>query len=130
MTDGVLKPLILFVDDDDQQRAASSVLLKRAGFDVAEASNGVAALSSLRAHPADLMVCDMFMPEKDGLETIRALRQEFPQIPVIGVSGGGLKGNIDVLHMARLLGAAEVLSKPFKPEVLIAAIQRLLAARK
>ena len=123
------KPLILFVDDDDRLREAQGVLLKRAGYEVEEARNGFEALRALRARPAAVMVCDMFMPEKDGLETIQALRREFPQTRVIAVSGGGLQGLVDVLRIAQLMGASEVLSKPFKPEALTDAIERLLALK-
>jgi two-component system chemotaxis response regulator CheY len=129
MVDDTRKPLILFVDDDDRLREASLVLLRRAGYDVDEARDGVEALRALRARPADVMVCDIFMPEKDGLETIQALRREFTGVKVIAVSGGGFQGAMDVLRIARLMGAAEVLSKPFKPEALTAAIERLLAMK-
>lgn len=121
------RPGILLVDDDSRLRDGLRTLLRRAGYGVLEAKDGREALKIFRASPVDLIVCDMFMPEKDGLETIRDLRAEFPGVKIIGISGGGYHGTMDVLHMAKLMGAAEVLSKPVAPEKLLAVIESVLA---
>lgn len=119
---------ILVVDDDALFREAVRIGLQAAGFDVIEASDGMEALRTLRAQPSDLIVCDLFMPGKDGLETIPELRREFPQTKILAVSAGGAARDVNVLRVADHLGAAEVLRKPFDQSALLAAVQRLLAS--
>ena len=117
---------IIVVDDDPRLREATRDVLESEGHEVIEAKDGNAAVLAHRAQPADLIVCDMFMPRQDGIETIIALRRESPNVRIIAVSGGGYSGAIDVLTMARHMGASEVLSKPFSGVQLMAAIARLL----
>ncbi len=117
---------ILVVDDEVKVRAAVRMMLEEAGFEVVEAKDGKEAVKSYRAQPAALILCDLFMPGKDGLETIQELRHEFPAIKIIAISGGGFKGSVDLLPTARNLGAAEVLYKPADQASLLAAVQRLL----
>ena len=117
---------IIVVDDDARLREATRDVLESEGHEVIEAKDGNAAVLAHRAQPADVIVCDMFMPRQDGIETILVLRREFPDVRIIAVSGGGYSGAIDVLTMARHMGASEVLSKPFSGVQLMAAIARLL----
>ena len=119
---------ILIVDDDERMREATRAVLEEEGHAVLEATGGVEALRLQLAGPADLVVCDMFMPGQDGIETIRALRRDFPQLKIIAVSGGGYSGAIDVLRMARHIGAMEVLSKPYNRGALTDAIARATLA--
>jgi CheY-like chemotaxis protein len=99
-------------------------MLEGAGFEVAEAA-GEQAVRAFRDSGADVVLCDMFMPDVDGLEVIRELRRDFPKATVIAMSGGGYGGSLDVLPVARQLGAAGVLYKPFGPAALLAAIDRV-----
>jgi len=78
---------------------------------------------------ADLLLCDLFMPDKDGLEVIRELRGEFPATPVVAMRGGGAGGALDLLPEALPLGASGVLYKPFDQVVALAAINRVLRPR-
>jgi two-component system, chemotaxis family, chemotaxis protein CheY len=119
---------ILIVDDDSRLREATRAVLESEGHVVIEASDGAEAHRLHTAQPVDVAVCDMFMPRQDGIETIRAFRRDFPALKIIAVSGGGYSGAIDVLKMARLIGATEVLSKPFSRASLVSALERMMSA--
>lgn len=117
---------ILIVDDDGRLRAAARAVLQEEGFEVDEAANGADALKTMRQSPAHLVLCDMFMPDKDGLETIRELRREFPNLRILAISGGGTRSGLDVLHLARVFGAVEVLNKPLHRADLLNAVHKAL----
>lgn len=120
-------PSILIIDDDDSLRDGLRRTLHKEGYVVMEASDGGRALKQLEGQPVDLILLDMFMPDKDGLETIGALRRTHPGIPVIAMSGGGFKGKIDVLHVAKQMGVRRTLTKPFTREQLLEAVEMELA---
>jgi CheY-like chemotaxis protein len=120
---------ILLVDDDDDVRTAVQNVLEDDGFEVMATSNGKDAVCAAEAQLPDLTVCDIFMPLKDGFETIRELRQKSPGMHIVAVSGGGASGGMDVLRLARHLGAGEVLYKPLHRAALLGAIQRLLSPK-
>src|SRR5205807_7303003 len=88
--------------------------------------DGGEAIRAFRQHPSDLLLCDLFMPGKEGLETIRELRREFPDVKIVAMSGGALNGTMDFLPVAARLGALAVLSKPFTPEALLAVVEDVL----
>jgi CheY-like chemotaxis protein len=115
---------VIVLDDDPSVRTMTRILLEEAGLDVVEAADGTAAIRAFRDLGADLVLCDLFMPGLDGLEVIRTLRREFPSVKVIAMSGGGFGGTLDLLSVARHLGAAEILHKPFTQQSVLAAIER------
>jgi DNA-binding response OmpR family regulator len=117
---------ILVVDDDPRLRAAVRCVLELEGFEVDEAGDGREALRSLREHPADAVLADMFMPEMDGLEFIREVRGEWSHLPVIAVSGGGAYHDGSTLRVAARLGASFVLDKPFGTRELVEVVRRAL----
>ncbi len=117
---------ILVVDDDRVLRGALRIVLEGAGYHVMEAPDGEAGLQLYREQGADLVVVDLFMPERDGLEMIRALRTAIPQPRIIAMSGGGRFGLLDALEAAAAFGASRTLRKPFESSVLLAAIDQLL----
>lgn len=124
---------VLIIDDDRQIRALMRQVLTRAGHEVAEAESGVQGLADFVAAPADLAVIDLFMPEWNGWETIRALEREAPGLPLLIVSGGGAlervdKGGVGTLDALRGLAPFRVLRKPFKPDALVTAVDELLHA--
>jgi CheY-like chemotaxis protein len=121
---------ILVIDDDDLVRNTLVRMLERAGFDVAAAKNGREGLARFHSEPPDLIVTDVIMPELDGIETIMALRQESPGIPIIAVSGGGKTHAMQFLDVAHKLGADIILPKPFRQADLVSAIARLLERGK
>jgi DNA-binding NtrC family response regulator len=105
---------ILVIDDDSQVGTLLRIILEGAGHNVRCASNGAEGIRAHRRQQADLILCDIFMPEKDGLETIREICAEFPRVKVIAMSGGSrMRGPTDFLPIAKRLGAAVVLKKPF-----------------
>jgi len=119
---------ILLVDDDEQLRTMLSVVLRRAGYEVQVAIDGIEAGNSYRSHPSDLIITDLIMPEKEGLEIIRELHKDYPQAKIIAMSGGGRTGTMNYLKLAQAFGAQEVLEKPFSHQEILEAIRRVLAA--
>jgi CheY-like chemotaxis protein len=121
---------ILVVDDLSYIRTLVRRVLEAAGHEVAEAANGRAALAAYRAQPADVVLCDLWMPVMDGLEAIRELRRGWPQVRVVAMSGGGTaeQDTDDSLRSAMGLGAVRALAKPFRPADLVAAVGEALAA--
>jgi CheY-like chemotaxis protein len=118
---------ILVIDDDEDVRAVIQEALQEAGYDVVLAKDGARGLEAQRRCPADLVVTDVFMPERDGIETIRDLKQEFPDLKIIAMSGGGrLVKNDNYLSTASSLGAESVLHKPFEARVLLESVQKAL----
>jgi DNA-binding response OmpR family regulator len=117
---------ILLIEDYDLIRSLLRENLELAGHTVIEAHNGQEGLDLFRQAGADLVITDIVMPEKEGLAVLMELRTAQPPVKVIAMSGGGRGSGTDYLDMARLLGAAKVLLKPFTNEVLMAAINELL----
>ncbi len=118
---------ILLIDDNATFRGLLRLQLEAAGHRVREAGNGDEGLRLYREGPADVVVCDLFMPGKEGLETIRELRRA-GEVRIIAVSGDGPVGSSDLLRIAEKLGAARTLSKPFDGESIRDAIRQVLAA--
>jgi DNA-binding response OmpR family regulator len=117
---------ILVVDDEEQPRGMLRLALERAGYEVIEARDGSEGLQRCRETPADLIITDLLMTEKEGLETIMEVRREFPDVKIIAISGGGHSGSLNFLEVARRLGAQHTLSKPFDLHRLLAAVRELL----
>ena len=118
---------IMVVDDEEPIRTLIRRALEGAGHDVLEARDGRQALRLLDGAQMNLVINDIMMPEKDGLEVITALRRSSPQTRVIAITGGGIL-KARALHMASLLGAYSTLLKPFSLETLIEQVQAALAA--
>ena len=116
---------ILLVEDDDNARKALRRILERAGFIITEAANGSEALQFYHAMPVDLVITDILMPERDGLETIMALRKVVSDVKIIAISGGG-GINMDVLSVAKQLGACCAFHKPVDIRELLVAVYKLL----
>jgi len=117
---------ILLIDDDPAILRVQEALLSREGHQVATAGNGKEALPHLRGTAFDLVITDLIMPEREGMETIQLLRREYPKTKIIASSGGGRADATDYLNMARLMGANAILPKPFTREELLAAIAQAL----
>ena len=90
------------------------------------ASNGEQGLRIYRQEPVDLIITDILMPEKEGIETIIELRQDFPDVKIIAMSGGGRIGTKDYLHLAKIFGVQRTFTKPVAREQLLDAIKELL----
>ena len=118
---------ILVVDDDDAFRSMLRRTLQRAGYDIVEAADGSAALRALSGATMDVVITDIVMPNMEGIETIRALRQSYPHLKIIAISGGGRIGPEGYLEVAKHFGAFRVHRKPFENEELLASIEEALA---
>lgn len=121
------KRTILVVDDDDSLRDSLRRTLHRRDWAVIEAAEGAEGLRIVAEHTVDVVLIDLFMPGKEGLETIDVLRRLYPRVYIIAMSGGGVRGRLDVLKAARLMGAQRTLPKPFARETLIEAVEQALA---
>lgn len=119
---------VLVIDDDWQMREMMHQALERAGYDVAEAPNGKVGVNIHREDPVDLVITDLIMPEKEGIETIRELRRDYPGLKIIAISGGGRAGADGYLSVAKTIGADRTLSKPFDLKKILDAVEELLGA--
>lgn len=117
---------ILVVDDDETLCSVLEPLLTAAGHAVAVAADGLAAARLFRAEPFEVIITDILMPNREGLETIIALHRDFPDVGVIAMSGGATLSHV-YLRMAARLGAHRTLAKPFTPQQLHEAIAATLA---
>jgi two-component system, chemotaxis family, chemotaxis protein CheY len=120
---------ILVIDDDPSLRRSMRKVLERSGHEVIEAEDGDKGMRLVREVPPDLVVTDLLMPEKEGIETIQELRAEFPEIPIVAVSGAGSVEEGGPLLDAQLFGADATLSKPFEVEELVETVTRVLAGK-
>ena len=116
---------ILIIDDSQDILRLLRLILESAGHTVYDAADGVAGMHIFRKERPELVITDIFMPEQDGLATIRMLRHEFPTVKILAISGGGQFGTLNYLDIAETLGADAVLSKPFTSEALLAILQNL-----
>ena len=118
---------ILLIDDDDDVRSILCSTLTRFGHTVIEARNGREGILLFPQAAADLVITDIVMPEKEGLEVLMELRGKHPLVKIIAISGGGRTNSAsNYLHLAKKLGAAQVLEKPFPAQVLMAAVDEVL----
>ncbi len=117
----------MIIDDEPAVRKTLRTSLERAGYHVAEAGDGRTGLRLHAAAPADVIITDIFMPDFDGIETIRELRRVAPGVKVIVVSGGDSTGTLNMLEDAKLLGADRAFHKPLKSEELLGAVREMLS---
>ena len=120
---------ILVIDDEDDVRYTVSRMLSRYGHEVTVACDGAEGIEKQRETPFDIVITDLVMPEKEGIETIREIHADFPDLPIIAMSGGGRKGTSSYLDVAGFMGAAAILPKPFIEADLIAALDKATSAK-
>jgi two-component system, chemotaxis family, chemotaxis protein CheY len=118
---------VLVIEDDALVREAIRHVLMRAGYGVDLASDGLTGLDLFAASAPDLVITDLFMPGRDGLETIVEMKRLRPQQRIMAISGSLRLEGADFLHMAKELGAVDVLSKPFNAKELIGKVETCLA---
>ena len=117
---------ILVIDDDEIMNQLIIQWLTTAGYFAEGALDGAAGLKLWEAKPYDLIVTDIVMPEKEGLETIRIIRKTNKSIPVIAISGGGRNHPAGYLESARIFGADYTFEKPFEQDAFLAAVRDCL----
>jgi CheY-like chemotaxis protein len=115
---------ILLIDDEAPVRQLFSRILKEAGYQVAEAASGREGVQRLREESFDLVVTDILMPDMDGLELTRVIRQDFPKVKIVVVSSA--RQDMDYCNVARFLGAHATLAKPVPAQLLLDTIARQL----
>lgn len=120
---------ILAIDDEENILDLLTLMLEGAGHHVATATDGHAGLRRARAEAFDLVITDIIMPVGEGIETIRELRQAAATLPILAISGGARFGKLDMLQIARKLGADASLAKPFHRDELLRAVETLLNGR-
>jgi DNA-binding NtrC family response regulator len=117
---------ILIIDDEPQIRSMLTLMLERDGHEVVEAPDGVEGIKVYRQNPADLIITDLIMPNKDGIGMIIDLKKEFPDVKIIAMSGGGLNKPDGYLKGAKKLGAWCTLTKPIDREKMLQAVRDIL----
>ena len=118
---------VLLVDDDKIIRETLTEVLKLKNYYVHSLSDGTKVLSEIKENDYDIIILDIVMPNKEGLETIQDVRKVNTKIPILAVSGGGRTTPSSNLEIARMMGANDTLIKPFDSLSLIQKIQSLLA---
>jgi DNA-binding response OmpR family regulator len=118
---------ILVIDDDNDVRSLAQDVLRSAGHEVFVAADGAQGIALQRTKPAAVVITDILMPEKEGLETIRDLKHEFPGLKIIAISGAGKRvKSTAYLLTARELGAQALLRKPFNSDALVQTVREVL----
>jgi len=117
---------ILAIDDDIQIREMLKQFFERAGYEVLVAPDGKEALKLHQANPVNLIITDIVMPEKEGLETIMEFQRRSPEVKIIAISGGGKIAANEYLNLAKVLGAQKTFSKPFELKKLLEEVRELL----
>jgi CheY-like chemotaxis protein len=124
---------VLVIDDEEKARRIVDVMLRNAGHDPVLTVDGHEGLQRFEQQQFDLVICDLFMPNKEGIATLRELRRLDPVVPIIMISGGSQSADFwgathgDYLAIAESLGATRTLEKPFKYSHLIKLVQQCLA---
>jgi DNA-binding NtrC family response regulator len=119
---------ILVIDDDVIVRETIIQILEDQGYQVVGAEDGRRGLAAFRSERPDLVITDIIMPEKEGIQTITEIRRERPDAKIIAISGGGRIGNTDFLKIAQKLGATDIISKPFDPDDFLNRVDRCFKA--
>ena len=119
---------ILVMDDDRPVQTTLQKMLEREGYAVVLAADGRQGLKAYQEKRFDLVITDLLMPEKDGIQTIKELRRLDDAVKILAISGGGRVDKKTHLKVAELFGARKVLAKPVEREALLAAIRELLQA--
>ncbi len=117
--------IVLVIDDDDVVRLTMQNVLKKGGYIVYVAENGAVGLAAFKKQKPDIVITDMLMPDKEGLQTISEIREIDKDVKIIAMSGGGRSQNMSFLELARKIGADRLLVKPVKPDQLLAAVDTL-----
>ncbi len=117
---------VLVVDDEEPLRFSIRTILETQDYDVVEASNGNEAIAQVVKENPDLVIMDIIMPEKEGIETILELRSKYPNLRIIAMSGGGRLHAEEFLMVARGLHIVGTLKKPFQLQDLLDMVEKAL----
>ncbi|MBN2530695.1 MAG: response regulator [Deltaproteobacteria bacterium] len=118
---------ILVIEDDNAVRLSLQMMLEDGGYAVKVAENGEEGIEIFKEEPADLVITDLFMPKKEGIETISELRRDFPGVKIIAISGGGQHIPGGFLVFAKKLGALHTFQKPINNNELMQVVGSILS---
>jgi len=119
---------ILIIDDDEHVLRTLKWALEKHGHQVVEVQDSRKGIAFFRHVPVDLVITDILMPHKDGLDIMMEIRSEFPDAKIVAMSGGGPgMSSAGCLHLATDLGAHEILVKPIEKKVLLDVVDRVLS---
>jgi len=116
-------PRILIIDDEESIRNVLCSLLEDAGYEVMDAENGRVGIQQCQRMPVDLVITDIIMPEREGLETIRELRRLYPGMKIFAMTGARISKQLDILNIAATFGAVRTFDKPFELVEILKAVQ-------
>lgn len=117
---------ILVLDDEPSILLMIKKMLEKEGYSVEMATNGREGMELFEKNKPDLLITDIIMPEKEGLETIFELRRRYPELKIIAISGGGSVGPEGYLPSAKIFGANLVMPKPLVMKEFLQAVRLLL----
>jgi DNA-binding response OmpR family regulator len=120
---------ILIIDDEPHILLMLKKMLERVGYEIEIATSGIEGIKLFKESGSDLVITDIIMPEKEGLETIREMRRIKSDLKIIAMSGGGKVSADNYLHIARIFGAAKSIAKPFTQKEMVSAVQSLLEGK-
>jgi DNA-binding response OmpR family regulator len=120
---------ILVNDDDELVGELAESILTRAGYTCLLAREARSAVAVMKTGRIDLLITDIIMPDMDGIDLIGEVRANWPDLPVLAMSGGGRVGAFELLKVARILGANGVVQKPIEAETLLPAVEAALRRR-
>jgi len=118
---------ILVIDDDKYVRTSIRAVLEGVGHEVSDAGDADMGLAMQRSNPFDAVIVDLVMPKKEGLETIRELKHDYPSLPIIAISGGGDIVRKNYIQAAELFGAVATLEKPFDGDELLSTVAGVIS---
>jgi DNA-binding NtrC family response regulator len=121
---------ILVIDDDQIVRTGIKLLLVRSGYEVVEAVDGVEGVASYQDQGADLVLVDMFMPNKSGFEVLQELKRFDPDVKMVSITGMGIQDGLDMEEYARRYGALETLQKPIDTDLLLETVAGILQGKE
>jgi DNA-binding response OmpR family regulator len=120
---------VLLIEDNAEMRELLRTILEKEHYEVLEAADGEVGTQLFREQRPDVVVTDLIMPKKDGIETIRDLRKEWPQVKIIAMSGGGYKETSEsLLSAAADFGALRTLAKPFSCQTLLGTVAAVITS--
>ena len=117
---------ILLIEGEPHVRKLMKEILEEEGHEIIECDNGTDGVREYKRAAIDLVVLDVLLPDKDGLDTLRELKQHHDDVKVMAISGGFVQGAIDMLPLAKRLGARHTLDKPFDLKMFLSAVKQLL----
>lgn len=121
---------ILVIEDDLEMREMLKTMLEREGYDVLIAADGQEGFDVFSSEPTNLIITDILMPEKDGIDVIDYFHSNYPGVNIIAISGGGCVGPEDWLQLVKHMGVSYTFKKPFNRKELLKTVRELLPSRK